>query len=128
MKRKKRIKSQDNIRDRAQERNMRNIIGTALALFAGFFIAFQGYQSITGASITGNVVGASLSTGGSSLAIIVGMLILVGGFLMIVTETMRVGGMLVIIFGLIGAVTTLGASIIPSLIAIVGGFLGMTAD
>ena len=111
-----------------QERKMRNIVGTVLALFAGLFISFQGYQGITGAAITGNVVGASLSSGGGGLAVIVGMLILVGAFLMIVSETMRFGGILTIVLGLVGAVTTLGASLIPSLIAIVGGFLGMTAD
>ena len=111
-----------------QERKMRNIVGTVLALFAGLFISFQGYQGITGASITGNVVGASFGGGVGGLTIIIGMLVLVGAFLMIVSETMRFGGILTIVLGLVGAVATMGASLIPSLIAIVGGFLGMTAD
>ena len=97
-------------------------------MFAGLFMAFQGYQSVTGAAISGNVVGASLTSGLGGIAVIIGMLTLVGAFLMIVSETMRIGGILTIIFGLAAVLATKGASIIPSIIAIVGGFLGMTAE
>ena len=83
---------------------------------------------LTGTTITGNVVGASIGAGISSLAVIFGMLFLVGAFLMIVNETMRFGGVFTIILGALAAVITLGTSLIPALIAVAGGFLGMVGE
>ena len=107
---------------------MKKILGVALTLIAGIFATIQGYQGITGAAITGNVVGASVGTGISSLAVIFGMLFLVGAFLMIVSETIRFGGIFTIILGALSAVITLGASLVPALIAVAGGFLGMVGE
>ncbi len=107
---------------------VRNIIGFVLAFIAGLFATIQGYQGITSASITGNVIGVSVPTSAAGLGVILGVLILIGAFLMIVTETMRFGGILTIVLGVLTAFVTLGASIVPSLIAVVGGFLGMTAE
>lgn len=107
---------------------VRNIVGFTLAFVAGLLATTQGYQGITGASITGNVVGVSISSGAGSLVVILGILLLIGAFLMIVNETMRFGGILTIVLGVLTAFVTFGASLIPALIAIVGGFLGMTAE
>ncbi|MBU2497139.1 MAG: hypothetical protein KJ767_03715 [Nanoarchaeota archaeon] len=107
---------------------VRNILGFILAFVAGIFAIFQGYQGFSGASITGNVIGVSIASGASSLAIILGVLLIIGGFLMIVNETMKFGGILVIVLGVLAAFATFGSSIVPALIAVVGGLLGMTAE
>ena len=106
---------------------MRNIVGFVLSLFAGLFATVQGYQGIVGNAVTGNVIGTSIGSGIGGLGVILGILILVGSFLMIITETMRFGGILVIILGILSAIVTQGASILPSSIAVVGGLLAMTA-
>lgn len=112
-----------------QKRKMvRNIVGFVLAFIAGILATVQGYQGITGAALTGNVIGVSINTGVGGLAVIFGILILAGAFLMVITETMRVGGVLIIILGVLSAIVTFGASLVPALIAVVGGFLGMTAE
>ncbi len=111
-----------------KEYKMRNVIGFVFALIAGLFATVQGYQAVTGSAITGNVVGASISQGVGGLAVIFGILILVGAFLMVVSETKRFGGILTIVLGILSAIVTLGASIVPALVAVVGGFLAMTAD
>lgn len=107
---------------------VRNIVGFVLAFIAGILATVQGYQGITGAALTGNVIGVSINTGVGGLAVIFGILILAGAFLMVITETMRVGGVLIIILGVLSAIVTFGASLVPALIAVVGGFLGMTAE
>ena len=111
-----------------KERMVRNVVGFVLAFVAGIFATIQGYQAVTAVSITGNVVGVTIGTGIGGLAVILGILILVGSFLMIVTETVRFGAILVIVLGVLTAIVTQGASIVPSLIAVFGGFLGMTVE
>lgn len=112
---------------RKPKEEMRNIVGFVLTFFAGIFTTIQGYQGIIGNAITGNVIGTPIGSGLGGLGVIFGILILVGAFLMIITETMRFGGILVIILGILSAIVTQGASIIPSSIAVFGGLLAMTA-
>lgn len=115
-------------RHRREETMGRNILGFAMTFIAGIFATIQGYQGITGAAITGNVIGISMAAGASGIAVIVGVLILAGSYLMVISETMRFGGIMAIVLGILSAIVTMGASIVPALIAIAGGFFAMTAE
>lgn len=104
---------------------MKNLFGFGLAFIAGLFATIQGYQGVIGSGITGNVIGTSVSTGIGSLAVIFGMLILAGSFLMMVSETRKVGGLLTVVLGVLIAIVSLGSSLIPALVSIAAGLTGL---
>ena len=109
-------------------RRMNYILGFVFSVVAGLFSTIQGYQAITGNTITGNVVGTTVSSGAGGLAVIFGILILLGAFMMIVQETRRFSGMFVIILGVLSAIVTSGASLIPSVLSIIGGFFTIAVE
>ncbi|MEK6852564.1 MAG: hypothetical protein AABX59_01665 [Nanoarchaeota archaeon] len=103
-------------------------IAFVLAFVAGLWSILGSYQGLTGAAITGNVVGANISSASALFGLLVGLLIFLGSVLLLNDNYRRGAGIFLVVVGVSSALITLGALLIPGLVAVVAGLLLVTRE
>lgn len=80
-----------------------------------------------GSDITGNVIGASVGNGMGVLVLVAGLLLAIAAFVMLSKDKMKTSGMFAVVAGIVAAVVSFGASLLPAVVSVIGGLVAMQA-
>ena len=103
-----------------------SLIGGLFVIFGGIFLAFVG-SLISSLNITGTGAASSTALGLGIVGVIMGIIMVVGGFMMYSKPTSaKMWGVIVLILSLVSWVTAVGGFFIGFLLGLIGAILALT--